>query len=264
MTASSTAPALAARLESAWSDRVPIEPPSESDDLRDVNAAYAVQQAWTEQRVASGETVLGRKIGLTSATVQRQLGVDEPDYGTLWGSRFFPAVGGRAEAPAEAFLQPRVEGELAFLLGEPPPGPVVSAQEALAATEAIAPAIEIVDSRIADWRITLPDTVADNASFGGFVLGPWDHGLRHEDLRTVGMVLDRGGEPVAEGVGAAALGHPARAVAWLLTRLAELDVPVAAGDVVLSGALGPMTDAKIGDVFTLHTHGQPPLTVSFR
>ncbi len=257
------ADAVAQRLQRALETREPIAPLTEGDAGFDVAAAYAAQQAWTERRLAEGETILGRKIGLTSRVVQRQLGVDEPDYGTQWGSRCFPAVGGRAQAPAELFVQPRVEGELAFLLGDPPRGPRVTPQQVLAATEAIAPAIEIVDSRIADWRIALPDTVADNASFGGFVLGAWDRGLRERDLRTVGMVLSHGETPVAEGVGAAALGHPARAVAWLLEKLAGLGVETQPGDIVLSGALGPMTPVSAGDVFTLEVHGQRPLTVAF-
>src|SRR5690606_31238602 len=117
--------------------------------------AYAVQSAWTQLRLSKGERIVGRKIGLTSRAMQEQLGVREPDYGTLWASRYFPAVGGRATFPANVFLQPRVEGEIAFLIGRRLAGPGVTLQEVLASTEAVAVAIEVVDSRIADWRITL-------------------------------------------------------------------------------------------------------------
>jgi 2-keto-4-pentenoate hydratase len=261
MTADATS--LAARLRSAWEAREPVEPLSATDGLTDVADAYAVQAAWTDRRLAAGERILGRKIGLTSRAVQAQMGVDEPDYGTLWASRYFAAPTGRTELPADTFLQPRVEGEIAFLLGDPPPGPVVTIQQVLAATEAVASSIEIVDSRIADWRITLPDTVADNASYGGFVLGPWSASLVGTDLRTLGMTITRNGEHVAEGVGAAALGHPARAVAWLLTKLASLGVEVQPGDVVLSGALGPTVPAHAGDVFTLEMRERPALTIAF-
>ena len=255
---------LADRLERAWLERAPIEPLSEQDGVRDVDAAYAIQQEWIGRRVADGDEVVGRKIGLTNVAVQRQLGVDEPDYGALLRSRWFAADGGRAVAPAGLFLQPRVEGELAFLIGEPPAAAEPSVEEVLAATEAIAPAIEIVDSRIADWRITLPDTVADNASFGGFTIGPWDRALPAADLTTIGMTLAHDGTDTAvEGTGGNALGHPARAVAWLITRLGQLGVRLAPGDIVLSGALAPVLPVTAGDSFTLRIDGQPELTIAF-
>jgi len=255
---------LADRLEQAWTGRQPIAPLSEHDGLADVADAYAVQRAWMERRVADGDAVVGRKIGLTSTAVQQQLGVDEPDYGTLLRSRWFAATGGRASAPAELFLQGRVEGELAFLIGEPPAGAEIGVDDVLAATEALAPAFEIVDSRIADWRITLPDTVADNASFGGFVLGAWDRSLLDGDLREVAMELTRDGTDTAvQGVGAACLGHPAHAVAWLLTRLGQLGVAVQPGDIVLSGALAPMLPIAAGERYTLRVGGRPPLELAF-
>jgi hypothetical protein len=157
-----------------------VEPLSESEQLADVDAAYAVQQAWTDLRRGAGDTVFGRTIGPTSVAVQQQLGVDEPDYGALWGSRFYTAKDGRATLPRDEFLQPRVEGELAFLMGEPPRRPDIGVEDVLAATEAVAAAIEIVDSRIADWRITSALSVA----------------------------LSLGADRVAEGAGSAALGHP--------------------------------------------------------
>src|SRR5215210_7864113 len=202
--------ALARRLDEAWEKREPIAPLSESEGLEDVERAYEIQTKWSELRLSRGERIIGRKIGLTSFAMQEQLGVSEPDYGSLWASRHFPAQGGRTEIPAEPFLQPFLEGELAFLIGRPLSGPGVTLQQALAATDALAVAVEVVDSRIEDWNIKLPDTIADNASYGGFTTGPWSQALRETDLRTVGMLINKNDSPVAEGLGAASLGHPAQ------------------------------------------------------
>src|ERR671933_388809 len=163
---------LARRLEKTGEKRQPIAPLSESDGLEDVERAYEIQTKWSELRQSRGERIIGRKIGLTSFAMQEQLGVDEPDYGSLWESRYFPASGGRIEMPTEPFLHPFLEGELAFLIGRPLSGPGVTLQTALAATEALAVAVEVVDSRIEDWNIKLPDTIADNASYGGVTPGP--------------------------------------------------------------------------------------------
>ena len=254
--------ALARRLDDAWENRAPIAPLTESDGLT-VEDAYALQNAWTELRLGRGEGIVGRKIGLTSKGMQEQMGVDEPDYGSLWASRYFPAKGGRVELPTDAFIEPRLEGEVAFLIGRSLSGPSVTPQEVLAATEALAVAVEVVDSRVADWRIGLADTIADNASYGGFVLGPWSRSLRQEDLRTLGMLIQQNGSTVVEGIGAAALGGPARAVAWLARKLHAFGVTLDPGDYVLSGSLGRAVPANRGDVFVLEAHGQPPLTVSF-
>jgi 2-keto-4-pentenoate hydratase len=195
--------------------------------------------------------------------MQEQMGVDEPDYGSLWASRYFPSRGGRVEIPTEAFLQPRLEGEIAFLMSRPLAGPGVTPQEVLVATEALAVAVEVVDSRIADWRIKLVDTIADNASYGGFTLAPWSRSLKEADLRTLGMLIHQNGLPVVEGLGAAALGSPTRAVAWLANKLSSFGVSLESGDMVLSGSLGRAVPVQHGDVFILEAHGQPPLTVTF-
>jgi len=255
--------AIAAQLEAAWTAGAPVEPLTDTVPGFDVSDAYRVQRAWTELRVRAGETIVGRKIGLTSAAVQSQMNVDEPDYGTLWASRHLTTVGGRAEADSSVFVAPRAEGELAFLIGEAPPGPVVTTQQVLAATEAVAPAIEIVDSRIRDWRIKLPDTVADNASYGGFAVGSWNRALAYEDLRTIGMVMEVDGRAYSTGVGAAALGHPAAAVAWLLTKLHSLGIVTQPGDIVLSGALAAMAPVRAGSVVSLMVHRQSAVTITF-
>ncbi|GIV87378.1 MAG: 2-hydroxypenta-2,4-dienoate hydratase [Chloroflexus sp.] len=254
---------LAQRLDRAWEERFTIAPLTESEGIEDAATAYRIQTHWTTLRLARGERIIGRKIGLTSKAVQEQMGVNEPDYGTLWASRYFPAVNGRAEAPAAIFLQPRVEGELAFLIGETLDWPEITPQQVMAATAALAAAIEIVDSRIDRWRIKLADTIADNASYGGITLGPWSKALRGSDLRTIGMVMSHNGKPAVFGAGAAALGHPAVAVAWLANKLRSFGIPLQAGDIVISGALAATIPAQQGDIFVLEMHGQPPLSLRF-
>lgn len=251
----------AQELETAWEARRPIEPLSERG-LKGVEAAYRVQEAWNALRLAKGDRVLGHKIGLTSKAVQAQLGVDQPDFGHLWQSRFL-GVGERGEVEARLFLQPRVEGELAFLIGRRLEGPHVTPEEVLAATEAVAFALEIVDSRIRDWRIRIEDTIADNASFGAFFVGPWEKALLEDDLSTLGLVLYKNGEPVAQGVGAACLGHPAKAVAWLANALAAFGVALEPGDIVMSGAWAPVQPASPGDLFTLVGTGGRALSLRF-
>ncbi len=250
-------------MEEALLSRRPIPPLSGEAGLVQIPEAYAVQQHWMRMRRERGERIVGRKIGLTSAAMQAQLGVNEPDYGCLWGSRYFPASGGRVEVPFELFLQPRVEGEVAFLLGRPLRGPHVTLQDVLAASEAVAAGIEIIDSRIADWRIRITDTIADNASFGGFVVGPWSSRMLGEDLRLVGMILWHNGRAATEGIGAAALGHPARCVAWLANKLAEFGEALGAGDIVFSGSLGRAVPVQRGDLIVLEMAGFPALSVRF-
>jgi 2-keto-4-pentenoate hydratase len=253
---------IARTLDAAWESRAPRAPLSEVDGLRHGDA-YAVQDEWTRIRLAGGDRIIGRKIGLTSKAMRRMANVDEPDYGSLWGSRYYPATFGRAELPPDTFIQPRVEGELAFLLQADLTGGHVTPQDVMVATAAVAPSIEVVDSRIEDWKVGLADTIADNASYGGFVVGPWSATLRYQDLRTIGMVLWQNGEVVETGAGAAALDSPARAVAWLANKLHGFGIALEAGSIVLSGALSAAPDAAAGDVFQLQMTGLSPLTVSF-
>ncbi|MBO9371764.1 MAG: fumarylacetoacetate hydrolase family protein [Chloroflexus sp.] len=254
---------LARRLDQAWEARFTIAPLTENEGITDAATAYRIQTRWTELRVSRGERIIGRKIGLTSKAVQEQMGVSEPDYGTLWASRYFPIRNGRAEVPFDYFLQPRVEGEIAFLIGETLDWPDITPQQVLAATEALAAAIEIVDSRIDRWRIRLADTIADNASYGGLTIGSWSTSMRSSDLRTVGMIMSHNGQPTVFGTGAAALGHPALAVAWLANKLREFAIPLRAGDIVISGALAATIPAQRGDIFVLEMHGQPPISLRF-
>jgi 2-keto-4-pentenoate hydratase len=196
--------------------------------------------------------------------MQRQMGVDEPDFGDLWASRQVAAVANAAEVAHDTFVQPRIEGELAFLLHADLVGPGVTEQQVMDATAAVAPAIEIIDSRIADWRIRLVDTVADNASFGGFVLGEWREDLATADLVGRAMAVRRNGETVVSETGAAVLGSPRRAVAWLADKLTTFGVTIRAGDVVLSGSFGASVEAAPGDRHEVVVAGCDPLGVTFR
>ncbi len=255
--------ALARRLDQAWDTHDTIPPLSESEGLTLVDDAYAIQSAWTDLRLSRGERVLGRKIGLTSRAMQEAAGVYEPDFGALWSSRFVEAVEGVAELPHATFIQPRMEGETAFLLGKPLCGPAVTLDDVLAATDALAASFEIVDSRIIRKEFKLVDTVSDNASYGAFTLGPWDSSLLDTDLRTLGMLLSQNGDVVVEGVGHASLGHPALAVAWLANKLAAFDITLAPGDIILSGSLGRALPISQGDTWLMELHGQSPLTMRF-
>jgi 2-keto-4-pentenoate hydratase len=254
---------LARRLDHAMQTRVPIPPITETEGITDAAAAYAIQSAWTNLRLARGERVVGRKIGLTSEAIQKQLGVDQPDYGNLWDTTQYFADKGAVEIPARDFVQPRIEGEVAFLVGKALREPNITPAQVLAATDACALGVEIVASRIADWKIKLADTIADNASYGGFTLGPWDAKMLEHDLGLLAMTITHNGTLAAEGVGAAALGHPAKSVAWLANKLLEFGVSLEPGDIVISGGITKMLPVKAGDQFVFTLTGQPALTVSF-
>jgi 2-keto-4-pentenoate hydratase len=212
----------------------------------DIDAAYAVQRVNVEHAVAERRRIVGRKIGLTSPAVQSQLGVGQPDFGTLFADMALPEGGSVA---AGRLIQPKVEAEVAIVLGTDLPHRDCTVADVLRATEFALPALEIVDSRNADWDITIVDTVADNASSGLFVLGGTPVPLSGLDLRGVRMTMTRGGEPVSEGSGADCLGSPLNAAVWLASTLAAMGDPLRAGDVVLTGALGPMAVASPGDRF---------------
>jgi 2-keto-4-pentenoate hydratase len=237
---------LAAELEQAEQTRTPVPPLLQRFPDLTVDQAYQIQLANIEKRLRAGRRVVGKKIGLTSKAMQDALGVYEPDYGHLLDDMV--VLTGQPLA-AERMIQPRCEGEIAFLLKRDLEGPGVTVADVLAASEAILPALEIIDSRVADWKIKLQDTVADNASSAFIVLGNTltpPHGL---DLRLTGMVMEKNGRIIATGAGAAVLGHPASAVAWLANKLHEFDVVLKAGEVVLSGALAAASPFVAGDCF---------------
>lgn len=239
------------RLSRARTTGRPCAPVRDLLGLGDVAAAYEVQQRWVRERIAAaGVRIVGHKIGLTHPRVQAQLGVDQPDFGILFDDMRCPA--GESIATTR-LLQPRIEAEIAFVLaadlaGDPGTDPIGRAEVA-AATGAIHAALEIVDSRIAGWDIGIVDTVADNASAGLFVLAPGSRPLGDLDLAGCEMTLRRGGEVVSTGRGAECLGDPLEALAWLARTVRALGQPLRAGDIVLSGALGPMVPVRPGDRF---------------
>lgn len=218
----------------------------------DVDSAYLVQQAQVRQWLGGGHRRVGAKIGLTSRAVQENLGVYQPDFGVLTEET---AVPDGVEVPLGRLLQPRVEAEIAFVLGTDLPDERVTTADLTRAVDHLLPAIEIVDSRIAGWDIAIVDTVADNASSGLFVLGTTPRRLADVDLRLAGMVLEHAGEPISVGAGAACLGNPLHALAWLARTLARIGDPLSAGDVVLSGALGPMVPVTPGAAYEARISG---------
>ncbi|MEU0426158.1 2-keto-4-pentenoate hydratase [Streptomyces canus] len=226
----------------------------------DLETAYAVQQLNVRRALDAGCRIVGRKIGLTSPAVQRQLGVDQPDFGALFADMAVPDGG---EVPAGRLLQPKVEAEVALVLGRDLPHGQCTVVDVLRAVDFALPALEIVDSRIADWDISLVDTVADNASCGLYVLGGRPVPLTRVDLRAVTMTMSRNGETASEGTGAACLGSPLNAAVWLASALAERGDPLRAGDLVLTGALGPMAPAAQGDAFEAHISELGSVRVGF-
>ena len=226
--------AVAQSLLQVYASRTPREPIITEWPDADLGDAYAIQQATVAAWVGGGDVVRGHKVGLASAAMQRQMGVRQPDFGHLTASMFFAEESG---VPAEAFIQPRIEPEVAFVLGSDLSGPGVTVADALRAVDFVVPALEIVDSRIRDWRISIVDTVADNASSGGLVLGDRPSSVRGLDLRGLGCVLYDDGEVAATGAGGAVLGSPILAVAWLANTLGALGVTLEAGHVVLPGSM---------------------------
>lgn len=252
---------VARALAAATQDRNPIDPIT---DLLGADAgladAYAVQEAITSAELAKGRRLVGRKIGLTSRAVQAQMGVDQPDYGVLFADMEY---GDGAEVPFDRLIQPKVEAEIALVLEHDLTAPDVTPGEVQRAVAYALPAMEIVDSRIRDWKIGILDTVADNASAGLYVMGTRPVPLGALDLRLCGMVMERCGAPASFGAGAACMGNPLNAAVWLARKMAGLGRPLMAGDVILSGALGPMVAAQRGDDFRVEINGLGTVTTRF-
>ena len=247
-------------LYDALKGRHVVEPLTSRHPDITIEEAYAIQQRLNARRIAAGERIIGKKIGVTSRAVMDMLGVYQPDFGLLTDAMVYNE--GQA-IPAATLIQPKAEGEIAFVLKKDLIGPGISAADVLAATEGVMACFEIVDSRIRDWKIKIQDTVADNASCGVFVLGDRLVDPRGLDLTTCGMVLEKNGEIVATGAGAAALGAPANAVAWLANTLGRLGIPLKAGEVVLSGSLAIMVPVKAGDSLRVSIGGIGGCSVRF-
>lgn len=242
-----TLAALAESLRVAEATRVPIGPLTASHPELTVADAYRIQQINVHLRKEQGGLVRGRKVGLTSAAMQQQLGVDEPDFGAIFADMLIEE--GDA-VPVGELIQPRIEGEIAFVMESDLQGPGVSSADALRAVAGALPALEVIDSRVADWKIKLPDTIADNASSARVVCGGRLTPIDDLDLRLVGMAFSHNGAVVATGAGAAVLGNPIRCVAWLANKLGEFGVPLRAGDLVLAGSLHAALPVAAGD--TVH------------
>lgn len=251
---------LAEQLRQAYRTRTPLAPLRQSFPHLDVDAAYSIQQANTKFWESQGRRVVGRKIGLTSVSVQKQLGVDQPDYGMLFADM---AVADGDEVDISSLLQPKVEAEIALVLERDLDAELCTVVDLIGAVAYALPAIEIVDSRIANWDIGIVDTVADNASAGLFVLGNRPVALKDFDARLCGMVMERNGEQVSLGAGAACLGHPLNAALWLVRKMAESGRPMRAGEMILTGALGPMVTVAGDDVVQTRIEGLGSVRVAF-
>jgi len=231
-------------LYAALLDRKVVEPLTSRFTGITVEGAYRVSEHILARRIRAGETLVGRKIGLTNEAVQKFFGVNQPDFGNLTDAMQIQS--GAEVSINQRLIQPKVEGEIAFVLKKSLSGPGVTVADVLEATDYVAPCFEIVDSRVRDWKIRIEDTVADNGSAGLFVIGD-DHADPHElDLSVCEMEMMTDGEIVARGTGAAALGSPLKCVAWLANALAVYGVGLQAGDVILSGSLGPVVSPAPG------------------
>ncbi len=239
---------------------VPTKPVRDALPAGDVNVAYAIQKVNTQFWLKSGRRLVGRKIGLTSKSVQKQLGVDQPDYGMLYADM---ALCDGEEVPLSRVMQPKVEGEVALVLERDLKHEHITITELISAVAYAVPAIEIVGSRIENWNIKIQDTIADNASSGLFVLGNEPRKLEGLDLRLCGMVMERRGDQISLGVGAACLGNPLNAAVWLARTMVAVGAPLKAGDVLMTGALGPMGTVAPGDVIEVRISGLGSVRTAF-
>ena len=257
---SATLATAAARLLSAYESGKPIDPLTTTYEGLELADAYEIQLLQIRSLTAGGREIKGHKVGLTSAAMQKQLGVDQPDYGHLLDDFFYLE---HQAIPAGRFLQPRVEPEIAFVLKRPLRGPGVTVHEALAAVDFVLPALEIVDSRIKDWKIGLLDTIADNASSGGVVLGSTPTDVSSVDLRLTGCTFHKNGELFATGAGGAVLGSPLNSLVWLANTVGARGITLEAGHVVLPGSVTSMATVEPGDTFTATFAGLGSVTARF-
>ncbi|HYQ52965.1 fumarylacetoacetate hydrolase family protein [Pseudomonas sp. NPDC089396] len=246
--------ALGDELFNALNTRQPLAPLTQRHPAIDLSDAYRISRRFLARREAMGERVVGKKIGVTSRAVQEMLDVHQPDFGFLTDAMQVQD-GQDVSLSHYKLIQPRAEGEIAFVLGEDLHGPGITAEDVLAATEWVLPCFEIVDSRIDNWQIRIQDTVADNASCGVFALGRQRVDPRTLDLARIEMHLLKNGQPSGSGLGSAVQGHPCAAVAWLANTLGELGIAFRRGEIVLSGALAPLVPVTAGDRISLNMAG---------
>lgn len=248
-------------LYQAMVDRQAIRPLTERYADLSIDDAYQISLRMLERRLAAGEHIIGKKIGLTSKAVQTMLGVGQPDFGYLTNTMAFSQ--GEEMPISNQLMQPRAEGEIAFILKKDLMGPGVTNADVLAATDCVIPCFEVVDSRIENWEIKIQDTIADNASCGLFVLGDRAVSPTQVDLATCGMVVEKNGSVISTGAGAAALGSPVNCVVWLANTLGRLGTPLKAGEVILSGSLVPLVPVQAGDFMSLSIGGIGNASVRF-
>jgi 2-oxopent-4-enoate/cis-2-oxohex-4-enoate hydratase len=257
-----TITSLGDELFAALRGRQVLDPLTSRVPAIDLDDAYQVSLRLLERRQEDGEKVIGKKIGVTSKPVQDMLGVHQPDFGFLLDSMQVPD-GASVSLGKHKLIQPRAEGEIAFVLKKDLRGPGVTEKDVIAATDYVTPCFEIVDSRIRDWKIRIQDTVADNASCGVFVLGKDRVKPDALDLAAVKMEITKNGASVARGTGAAVQGHPATAMAWLANTLGARGIPLLAGEIILSGSLAALLPAVAGDTFAMTLSGIGGASVSF-
>ena len=253
--------ALGDELYTALRARSTVAPLTSREPNLTIDDAYRISRRLLERRVADGERVIGKKIGVTSKVVQRALDVHQPDFGWLTDRMQYRS--GDELPISRELIQPRAEGEIAFLLKRDLVGPNVTPDDVIAATECVMACFEIVDSRIHDWKIRIQDTVADNASSGLYALGIEEVDPRRVDFVTCGMVVEKNGEIISTGAGAAALGSPLVCVAWLADTMTRFDAPLRAGEIVLSGSLVPLEPVRAGDRMRVRIGGIGSCEVSF-
>ena len=251
---------LAADLAQAERSRVPMAPLTDGNPDIDVVDAYEIQLINIRQRVAEGARIIGHKVGLSSKAMQDMMGVDEPDYGHLLDEM---EVFENVPVKSSNFLYPRVEVEVGFILADDLPGAGCTEEDVLAATAAFAPAIELIDTRITNWQIKLCDTIADNASSAGWVLGEARVSPKDVDIRGICATLTNHGKVVAEGRSDAVLGNPVTAVAWLARKVESFGVRLKAGDIVLPGSCTRAIDAPPGSDFVADFAGLGSVRLSF-
>jgi 2-oxopent-4-enoate/cis-2-oxohex-4-enoate hydratase len=245
----------------AMRNRTTIAPLSEQSPEITIEDAYAVSRRMLERRLADGEVMIGKKIGVTSKVVMDMLNVRQPDFGFLTDKMVY---GNCAEVPAsKTLIQPKAEGEIAFVLKRDLQGPGITNADVIAATDFVMPCFEIVDSRIRDWQIKIEDTVADNASCGAIVLGDKTVSPLDVDLSTCGIVVTLNGEIISTGAGAAAMGSPVNAVTWLANTLGAFGIELKAGELILSGSLVPLQAVSPGDAMQMEIGGIGQASVRF-
>lgn len=237
---------VAAALMEAETTKKPISPLTSSDAAISVDDAYRIQLELIRRKVEMGAVIIGKKIGLTSKAMQDMLKVDEPDFGFILNDMMYKDG---ETVPLDRFIQPKIEFEIAFVLKKDLKGPGVTIEDVFEATDYVVPAIEIIDSRIEDWKIKYEDTVADNGSSAAAIIGGKPVHLSELDLPLQGMVAYKNGEFMDSAAGAAVMGHPARAVAWLANAIGHYDISLHAGEVILSGALSRAVPIEDGDTF---------------